>query len=239
MTKILVTRPEPAASRTALALSKHGHTTVKCPIFEVSDTGKPVPESGYDGVVFTSRNAVDVLLGRGWMVPNPAVPVFCTGENTAKAAAGLGFRDIRTGGGTAKLLANLIANSVLPPNSRLLYPAASDRTFDFALALKPHELMVETLEIYKVGKLSPTKQELAQAFLQAAGGAALVYSARGGSHLSDLIALHNLESSLSTLTCVTISNAVTNSINGYSWRKILTAPSPDEAAMINLASSVL
>ena len=189
-------------------------------------------------MILTSRNAVDILHNRGWSAANISFPLFCVGENTAKAAAELGFRDIRTGGGTAKLLASLIANSALPPNSRLLHPTASDRTFDFALALKPHELMVETLEIYKVGKLSPAKQELAQAFRQASGGAALVYSARGGSHLSDLIALHNLESSLSTLTCVTISNAVTKSINRYSWRKILTAPSPDEAAMINLASSV-
>ena len=238
MAKILVTRPEPAASRTAHALAKQGHTIINCPVFEIRDTSNPMPENNYQGLIFTSRNAIDTLLDRGWSPSNLLLPVFCVGENTASAAAMLGFKDIRTGSGKAESLANLISNSTLPRNFRLLYPAASDRKFDFEAALKQRELIVETLEIYKVDKLSPSKEELSKAFEQAAGGATLIYSARGGSHLSDLIGLYELEPSLCTLTCIAISATAVESINKFAWQNILTAPTPDESAMTKLANEI-
>ena len=238
MTKILITRAEPAASRTEFELSRQGHTAVKLPIFKVKDTGKPVPQIGFSGLIFTSRNAVDTLYNRGWSVENSDVPVFCVGENTAKAAAVFGFNDIQTGNGTAKSLAELIAKFGLPANSRLLYPAASDHRFDFGLALKPHDLLIETLEIYEIRKLLPSKLELEKVFEQAAGGAALIYSARSAAHLSDLVKLNGLESSLSSLTCIAISGAATEPVNVFPWRKIVIAPSPDESTMIQLANVV-
>ncbi len=234
MANILVTRAEPAASRTGLALSKHGYTAVKCPIFEVHDTGEPVPERNYEGLIFTSRNAVDTLHERGWDTTNLGLPVFCVGENTANAAASLGYQDIRTGSGNAKGLAKLIGSSALPPSSRLLYPAARDRKFDFELALKPYDLSVETVEIYVVLRLSPSKKELEQAFEHTTGGVVLVYSARSGEYLSHLIEEYGLSALVSSLTCVTLSKEAAAPINAHHWREIFIAPTPDEPAMIQL-----
>ena len=58
--RVLVTRIQSAAEKTAEVLLDSGHEPVLLPIFELVDTAELIPEIPYDGYVFTSGNAVEI-----------------------------------------------------------------------------------------------------------------------------------------------------------------------------------
>ncbi|MDJ0612595.1 MAG: uroporphyrinogen-III synthase [Rhizobiaceae bacterium] len=236
--RVLVTRAEPAASRTRHKLEKLGHEPYVLPIFELKDLGGVLPDYPYDGIIFTSANAVEVLLRRNWRNHNPDTVAYCVGKRTEEAAEQIGFsRTIAASGGGAALVLEFEKLN-LPENQRFLYPTTPDRSFDMQLALQKKGYSVDLVELYQTRKCNRAGQELSGAIDWCKDGAVLAYSARSAEYLSELLSSLNDLSSISSISLIGISKTATNIMLKYPWRDVYVSSNPSEDDMLILLQSL-
>lgn len=231
--KVLITRAEPAASQTAKNLAHKGHEAIILPLFEVVDTQAKIPEQSYDGIIFTSKNAVDVLKSRNWKLPNPDTPVFCVGEKTEKAAQILGFKKTYSANGGGAALVNFMAKMKLE-KSKMLYCSTPDKSFDMKEALEPHKIHVETIDIYQAQPVIPESERLQQAIFAVRNGFIFTYSALSSEHLAKLLTSNDLTHKLKKCILISISSHAVKPLELIDWKDILIAPTPQENKMIAL-----
>lgn len=236
--RVLVTRAEPAASRTKRKLVAIGHDPVLLPIFELVDTGGKIPENNYDGVIFTSANAVEVLSRRGWKPSASMRTAFCVGSRTAEAAKDLGFYEcvVASGGGVA--LCEKIGNLSLPQNYRFFCPTTPDRSFDMRDHLALLGYCVDLADIYQTRKISFPHQTLQNAMKECKNGAVLVYSARSAGYLAELLDTDLGKIDISAISLVGISKSATNIMLKYPWRDVYVSNNPDEETMLSLLGTI-
>ena len=232
--KILITRSQSMNENTAAVLVAMGHEPIECPLVEIVDTGVPVPETDFGGVIFTSQAAMEILAEReeAGEVLSRSLKVFAVGERTAEQARALGFTDIVAGEGGAEGLAELIDNSDC--RNPLLYLAGVDR----AIELTSTAVEIVLVEIYQAQLLDPGKQQLQVALGKVSGACAFLYSVRTASHLLELISQHNLEKCIANVSFIAISNRVAKAVAPEINLPVLVALQPNQAAMIDLIEEV-
>jgi len=236
--RVLVTRAEPAASGTRLRLEALGHEPVLLPIFELVDIGGELPDLDYEGVIFPSANAVEVLARRNWHVSKPNMVAYCVGRRTAEAAQGLGFRQSVVASGGGAVLCKEIKACDLPKRTRLLYPTTPDRSFDMAVHLKQMGLTVDSVDVYQMQKNPLSGEAVPEAVNQCKNGAILIYSARSADYLSQLIDSGPELSDISSISLVGISNSATNIMLKYPWQNVYVSSNPNEEAMMSLLEAI-
>jgi len=231
--KVLITRAEPAADQTANNLAKHGHEAILLPLFKMIDTQARIPDKKYDGIIFTSKNAVEVLKTRGWKIPNPKMIAFCVGGKTEKAAQALGFKQTYSANGGGAVLVDLMRAMQLE-GKKLLYLSTPDKSYDMKMALESHNVHVETIDIYQAKPVSPENEQLKQAISAIRDGFVFTYSALSSKHLAKLVKSAKLASSLQACTLISISDQAIGPLEDIDWKAVLIAPSPQEKEMIAL-----
>ncbi len=231
--KVLITRAEPAATQTADKLQQHGHEAILLPLFEIKDLNEPIPNEAYDGIIFTSKNSVETLQARNWILKNKSLPAFCVGEKTEIAAQMLGFTKTYTAKGGGLALAKLMGDLNLS-GSQFLYPSTPDKSFDIESALRPHGINVDTVDIYQVNPIMPDKHQMKEAVTRASSAYVFVYSSLSGQHFARILETINLTSVLKACTLVGISKQAVNSLEHIEWKEVLIAEEPDESHMIAL-----
>ena len=229
--KVLITRAQPAASQTAKALAKQGHEAVLLPLFEVIDTGNPIPKSQYEGIIFTSKNAVEILEKRGWNLEEPNTPAFCVGEKTQEAAQKLGFKTTYKANGGGAALVKVMSELKLD-GSKMLYLSTPDKSFDMQTALKPHNIEVETIDIYQAKPVTPKNAQIIDAIVAVKDASIFIYSALSSKQLAKTLKSESLESLLSNCTLIGISDVAIKPLEHIDWKRVLIAQNPSEEAMI-------
>lgn len=147
--RLLLTRPEPDAQRTAAALRAQGHDVITAPLLRI----EPVPEAQigegpWAAILITSANAAHVISAHARVAPLRALPVFTVGRRSADAMAAAGFADVTSADGNVSDLARLVA-ARLQPTGPLLYLAGEDRAGDLAGDLRGRGFAVETTIVYR------------------------------------------------------------------------------------------
>lgn len=183
--RLLVTRPEPGASRTALALRAAGHEALTVPLMEIRPTGTSLPAGPFDAIVLTSAQALAMLEA---MARN--VPVFTVGDATASAAREAGFTDVRAGPGTAPGLARWLP-SALPGGTRLLYPCAVEVAHDLDQMLAGSGLAVHPVAVYEARAADRLPARIVRLWSTLDG--VLLHSARAAATLAGLVARLGLD----------------------------------------------
>ncbi|HEY6258380.1 MAG TPA: uroporphyrinogen-III synthase, partial [Xanthobacteraceae bacterium] len=161
--RLVVTRPEPDAERTAAALSRLGHKVHVAPLMRIEPVADAALGSGpWSGVIFTSANAVHAAAGLAGLGALAGLRVFAVGSRTAAAAGAAGFRDVAQSGGTAQELTQHIRQWAKPERDRgapaavrdpLLYLAGEDLSHDLAGDLAADGgIVVRTVVVYRAVK---------------------------------------------------------------------------------------
>lgn len=175
--KVLVTRPEPDASRTAERLIAAGHEVVIAPLQEIRPLSIAKPEGEFDAVAATSANALRHASER--IVADLApLPCFVVGPETARAARDAGFADVRTGPGAARGLVDIVRNTVMA-GGRIAYLCGRQRKPDLEYRLGAAGFSVVAVEIYETAVVEKPADLIADGI-----DAALVYSAGAARRLS-------------------------------------------------------
>jgi uroporphyrinogen-III synthase len=147
--RLLLTRPEPDAQRTAAALRARGHDVIVAPLLRIAPVADaPIGTGPWAAILITSANAAHAVAAHARATELRALPVFAVGRRSADAMAAAGFAEVTSADGNVSDLAQLVA-ARLPPAARLLYLAGEDRSGDLAGDLGARGFAVETAVIYR------------------------------------------------------------------------------------------
>jgi uroporphyrinogen-III synthase len=147
--RLLLTRPEPDAQRTAAALRAQGHNVIIAPLLRIAPAADAQIGAGpWAAILITSANAAHAIAAHASVTPSRTLPVFAVGRRSAEAMAAAGFADVTTADGNVSDLARLVA-AQLQPAAPLLYLAGEDRSGDLAGDLRARGFAVETIIVYR------------------------------------------------------------------------------------------
>jgi uroporphyrinogen-III synthase len=152
--RILITRPEPGASRTAERLREAGYEPAVLPLTRIERLAFELPEGPFGGIVVTSAQA----FGNADYSRLMTLPLIAVGETTAKAARDAGFADIEAATGSAESVAGL-AKFTLKPGARILYLCGKVRRPELEELLAAAGFSVEAVETYNAGPIYHSKIE--------------------------------------------------------------------------------
>jgi len=147
--RLLLTRPEPDAQRTAAALRAQGHDVITAPLLRIAPvTDAQIGAGPWTAILITSANAASAVAAHARAAELRALPVFAVGRRSAEAMGAAGFAEVTPADGNVNDLARLVA-ARLQPAARLLYLAGQDHAGDLAGDLRAYGFAVETTMIYR------------------------------------------------------------------------------------------
>jgi uroporphyrinogen-III synthase len=230
--RLLVTRPEPDATRTAQTLRARGHDVLVAPLLATLTIAAECAGS-YDGVLMTSANAARALEAHPRAGELTRLPCFTVGNRTAEAARTAGFTDVHSADGALDDLVSLVSTNT-PGSARLLYLAGEDRSGDLAGELSKHGIVVDTAVIYRAIAAEKLPAHLSQALEQGSLDGALHYSRRS---VTTLLTHARHASALNAVTRIAhycLSADVAAPLREAGATRIKIAPRPDEASLLTL-----
>lgn len=187
--KILLTRHQQAAGRTAQALQERGFEAIQLPLSEIELLDNPFPAGEYSGVILTSAVAARIIgenqldLSQQASSELLALPAFCVGKHTAKCAEQAGFSNVKKVTADATGLAQEIIKDA--GGNNFIYPCAEQRSFDFVEALASDGSICTNWEIYANRLIVPDREELATSLEKTK--LVLLYSKRTTAHFFETV----------------------------------------------------
>jgi uroporphyrinogen-III synthase len=233
--RLLVTRPEPDAERTAAVLRARGHEVVVAPVLRIEPVAADFGGGPFAGVIMTSANAAQAIAAHPRLAELVPLPVFAVGARTADAAREAGFASVASAGGGWAKLARLIAARVRGSGARLLHLAAEDRSGDIPGALAEAGLAVETVVLYRAVATPGFARDLQSALQAGPLDGVLHYSRRSAQAFVAGATAAGLLPTASKLRhyCLTADVALPLEAAGA---RVRIAARPEEAALIELLS---
>jgi uroporphyrinogen-III synthase len=152
--RLLLTRPEADAQRTAAALRAQGHDVFVAPLIRIEPIADAKLGTGpWAAILITSANAAHAIAAHAIaadlrVTQLRALPVFAVGQRSAQAMAAAGFADVTSADGNVGDLARRVAER-LKPAAALLYLAGEERSGDLAGDLGARGFAVATTVIYR------------------------------------------------------------------------------------------
>jgi len=231
--RILVTRPEPDAEKTAAKLRALGHEPVMAPLLTVDFVAPPVDPVEPAALMLTSRNAVRAISrwpqAAGWRNR----PAFVTGQGTGDAARHAGFADVRSADGDATELAALVIAEIGPAFRPILYPVARDRSEGFVDVLRADGYEVHVVEAYRAKIAASLDPAVCEALRLSRIDAVLLYSRRSAVAFRQAVEGAGLTTLPGGMRLYALSARVAEPLGGLGG-EIVVAPHPDEDSLLAL-----
>jgi uroporphyrinogen-III synthase len=229
--RVLITRPEPGAARTAKRLQALGFKPVCLPLTEIRPTFAELPAGNdFDAVAFPSANAV--RHARPALLRAVAsLPAFAVGRATAEAAADAGFESPTIGPGYGEGLATLMT-SRLARGTRVAYLCGHVRTRGFEETLRAAGIEVTPVEVYDTVMLDYSDEELRAVLGNEAFDTVLLYSRVAVRAFLKLTDRSVMLPSLDRAALICMSERVAEPLSSFGGERIRIAAEPDEEAML-------
>jgi uroporphyrinogen-III synthase len=240
--RLLVTRPEPDAERTAAALRGLGHAVLVAPLLHIetverADLGSEQGSLRFAGVVMTSANAARAIARHPSHAVLTPLPVFAVGRQTAEAARHVGFADVVSADGDADDLSHLIG-ARLRRGASLLYLAGEDRSADLTGDLALQGIEVQIAVVYRAVPVSAFPSVVENALKRGALDGVLHFSRRSVmTYLRCAQAAQLLDEAMALTQCC-LSPKVAEPLVAAGAKSIQIAPLPTEAAMLGLFAGI-
>lgn len=211
MRRLLVLRPEPAASATVARARERGLDAAAVPLFAIEPVDWNAPEAGsFDGLLLTSANAL--RSGADKLLQLRGLEVYAVGAATAEAAREAGFSIASIGdAGVDRLLGSI------DPQLKLLHLCGEDRR-----APSEAKQHIETVAIYRATAIDRPAGITGDVV-------ALVHSPRAARRLAELVPDRH------TISIAAISDAAAEAA-GHGWASVEAATEPTDDALLALAA---
>ena len=227
--RVLVTRPEPHASRTAALLEARGHVAHKGPVARIERLGPILPDAAeVDAVVLTSANAAFALH------PYRHLPVFAVGAATGRAATAAGAASVTTAAGEWQSLARLLAGPTGPsPGARLLHLSGAEIRGDLGRAARAAGFAVDRRIVYAARAEPWLDRRVLDLLNGAALDAVLFFSPAHATIWRRQVERAAAGDRLFPLLAVASSEAVAEPIRALAWLEVRVAEAPEVARLID------
>jgi len=226
--RVLVTRPQGDAERTARQLSTRGHDPVLAPVLRIDRTSEPPPPGPFAAILLTSANAVPALASLGAQAQD--LPIFAVGERTASAAKAW-CRDVRAAEGDAASLAGLVARTAAP-DARLLHVAGLNRKPALEARLSERGFAVVTWVTYAAVAAERLPDAGLHAMRDGRLDAALYYSRRTAGIVLDLVKSAGFTTRFLEIPHVCLSTDTAMPLQAAGARLVTVAARPDETSLL-------
>ncbi|WP_108819200.1 uroporphyrinogen-III synthase [Pseudovibrio sp. Alg231-02] len=229
--KILVTRPQPQADKTAQKLIAMGHEVIVEPMLSFQPLTVDGDVAGdAKAIAVTSANAIEALVFNGLVSQLQHLPLYSVGEATAKAAEASGFQEIICADGDVDSLGGLIADS--KQAGPVFYPAAIDRSGDLAGQLEQQGIACRMVEVYQMAAATGFSEKTRELIAAGMLDCALFYSPRT---IQIFLSLSNLEKTivfLNSMKALCVSKRVAEQAGAFG--EVFTAKTPREDSLFEL-----
>ncbi len=227
---ILITRPEPGASETAIRIAALGFEPLIAPALTIEATDARLPSAAaVAAVLATSGNA----LAACW----PAfrdLPLYTVGDATAARARGLGFCHVVSASGDAVALAALVARECQTEKGALLLASGQGQGISLASALRASGFRVIRRVVYRSCPAHDLPVGVTDALRAARVAAALFFSAETARSFVRLVNRAGLRETFCPVDALAIGAAAGVALQALPWRRIAVAATPTQDAMLAL-----
>ena len=232
--RLLVTRPEPDATRTAEALVALGHTPILCPMLDiVREPPRPLPAK-CQAIAATSANAIRALAAHPDVSAVRNLPLFAVGDRSAVEARRAGFAGARSAGGGLPELCGMIVADLDPADGPILYAAGDVQSGDLAADLGAAGFTVATEILYR-SVARPRLSEEAVAALRSGGvDGVLLFSARSAEAFVGALAADGLSPLPDTVSAFALSEQAAAPLAGALHGAVRSAARPEQIALFAL-----
>ena len=235
--RILVTRPEPDASREADKLAALGHQAVLAPLLAIESIGGvELQLDGAQAVLATSRNALRALATHRGLGEALRLPLFAVGETTAREAQALGFADVTAGPGTGSALAKLVGEELQPDQGALVHLAGETLAFDLKAALAKQGFAVRQPVLYRAVSAHAFPAEALRSLKAERLDGAILMSPRTARIFADLLTREAVVTQARRIVCYCLSEAVAEVLVPLGFA-VRVATRPREEEVLALLSS--
>jgi len=236
--RLIVTRPEPDATRTAKALIRLGHVAILSPMLDIVPIrGARISDAPFQAVLVTSGNAVRALQARP-VRPFPVdTPLLAVGDRTALEAKRAGFVAARSAGGTLDDLVALAEAELSPGDGPLLYAAGEERAGDVAERLSALGFEVETVILYRAEARAKLAGVAETALREQRVDGILFYSRRSASAFAAALQAAGLAPLSEDVACFCLSAQTAEPVAPIAKGRMLVAEQSDQIHLFALVES--
>ncbi|MFD2052459.1 uroporphyrinogen-III synthase [Mesorhizobium calcicola] len=238
MLRVLVTRPEPGASRTARQLEETGFQPILLPLTET--VALPVDAGLLPGaaiaVAVTSANAVRHA-AKEVMAPLAGLPCHAVGKRTGEAARKAGFLSVSEGPGNAEALADSLAGDL--PGRTIIYLCGRVRFALFEQRLRAAGVQVDAVETYDTLAVGYSDEAILERLSGQPADAVVLYSAKAAAAMQILARRPALQGLFEKTRFFALSARIAAALDDTADEKIRTAAQPDEETLLALLQARL
>lgn len=225
---VLVTRPEPAASRTAQHLKDLGFTPIPAPLLRIRPLEHRLPDPALlQAILVTSANALP-----GLPSTYRHLPLYAVGDGTAARARALSFCIVVSAGADAAALASLARAALRPEAGPLLLAAGTGRSAALAASLRATGFAVLRRTLYEARPVACLPAAAANALTKKGLAAALFFSAETAHTFARLVIKAGLAPALGSVTALAIGESAAAVLRPLPFRCVRVALRPTEEALL-------
>jgi len=211
--RLLVTRPEPDATREAETLRARGHEPVLAPLLKIEFIEDvPLNLNGAQAIVITSRNALRALGSHPERDKAIELPLFAVGEATAWAARQMGFTEVMIGPGTGAGLPPIICTERHPDQGPLVHIGAEKVAFDLKGALEEDGFDLRRVVLYRSHPVEELSEDVVDGLKRGGFDGVLLMSPRTARAFARLVERYALVTQVKGLVCYCLSKAIAEAV---------------------------
>jgi uroporphyrinogen-III synthase len=227
---VLITRPEPGASETAVRVSAMGLRPITSPVLEIRILPIQLPPAArLQAIVTASGNAIPAL-PPGYH----RLPLLAVGAMTASRARAAGFSHVTSANGDARALAALADRTCDLQGMPLLLATGRGQGEALATDLRVRGFRVIRRAVYAAIPVPALPEAARQALVGCDVTAALFFSAETARHFVLLVRRARLHEAVRTVEALAIGQPAAMALKVLPWRRIRVAARPTQDAMLAL-----
>lgn len=222
MTCVLITRPLEDALPMADALRSKGLESVLYPLFEPLFLPVPYLKTP-QALIITSKNALRAIEGEEDL---KNIPLYGVGDETARLAQCMGFKNVISASGTSHDLIDLILKQTPKEQGILYHLSGNVIKVDIVKELQKKGLTAKRKIVYRIQKIRNLQDSLLYDLENKKISHVMFFSPRTARFFVSLLNENKLEKIASEIRAVCLSNSVAQAVRSLQWKEIWISPQP-------------
>jgi uroporphyrinogen-III synthase len=229
---IIFTRPLLDSEDFMMNFLASGHKIIHMPTLNIATADmKPINTKDYDGLIFTSANAVRFLKLKN---NDKNIKCFCVGSLTERALRQKGFNNTIAASGTVYALKNLIVNSAKNIKKlNLAYLCGDVVAYELDKELKLEGLKVSKFINYTSNKITNLNKESMELIKKYPPDVTLIYSKRSAESFDEISRKYSLGQLMTQCKVMCISKKIEDFLKSKGWNKTEVFNPGEELIKIN------
>ena len=229
---LLITRPIEAAERFADQARTLGFDPILAPMLTIEFAQRAnLNLDGVQAVLLTSGHGARAL---AHATNRRDVLIFTVGNATAEVAKQFGFTNVSSANGDGAALASLVTRRLVVSNGPVVHASGDKQAFDIVGALSQKGFDARLALLYNANPVKRLPADTLMAITARRIDYAAFFSPHTGRTFGRLVRQAGAAEAMTSVTAVSISPNVSNSLGGLIWRKQLTVEKPTAAAILDL-----